>query len=253
MRIESTSNERIKAVRRLSRRRDRRRANQALIEGPNLVEAALGAGLVPTEIYTTGGGVVVDRCEAAGSLITEVSTRVLEAISTTVEPQDPVGVISIPEPHGLEVRRTVVAVEISDPGNVGTLIRSAGALGWQVALIGGADPWSPKVLRASAGVQLSHPAVTVQELEQLVGVGLHPVAAAVSGGIDPESLETDRPIALLIGNEAHGLPDSVVDQCAASVTIPMPGDVESLNAGIAGAVAMYALGRSTPDHEFLST
>jgi len=134
-------------------------------------------------------------------------------------------------------------VEIGDPGNVGTLIRSAGALGWQIALIGGADPWSPKVLRASAGVQLSHPAVAIDELERLVTIGLDPIATIVSGGIDPGSLEVDNPIALLVGNETHGLPTTLVEHCVASLTIPIAAGVESLNAAVAGALAMYALDR----------
>ena len=242
MLISSTANGRIKAVRRLRRGRERRQTRRTLVEGPNLVAAALGAGVVPVDVYTVAGGALVARCEAAGSTIVEVSGPVLEAVSTTVEPQDPVGVIVIPEPARLETRRTVVAVDISDPGNVGTLIRSAGALGWQIALIGGADPWSPKVLRASAGAQLLHPAVIVEGIEALIGGGLTPVAATVSGGVGPASLEMDRPIALLVGSEAHGLDDGVVEQCAASMTIEMSGDIESLNAGVAGAIAMYALG-----------
>lgn len=243
MRIDSTANERVKAVRRLRRGRERRQTRQTLVEGPVLVAAALEAGIVPVDVYTLGGGALVARCEAAGSTIVEVSGPVLEAISTTVEPQDPVGVLAIPEPDGLETRRTVVAVEIGDPGNVGTLIRSAGALGWQIALIGGADPWSPKVLRASAGVQLSHPAVAIDELERLVTIGLDPIATIVSGGIDPGSLEVDNPIALLVGNETHGLPTTLVEHCVASLTIPIAAGVESLNAAVAGALAMYALDR----------
>lgn len=243
MRIDSTANERVKAVRRLRRGRERRQTRQTLVEGPTLVAAALEAGIVPVDVYTLGGGALVARCEAAGSTIVEVSGPVLEAISTTVEPQDPVGVLAIPELDGLETRRTVVAVEIGDPGNVGTLIRSAGALGWQIALIGGADPWSPKVLRASAGVQLSHPAVAIDELERLVTIGLDPIATIVSGGIDPGSLEVDNPIALLVGNETHGLPTTLVEHCVASLTIPIAAGVESLNAAVAGALAMYALDR----------
>jgi len=242
MRIDAPSNERIKAVRRLHRGRERRRTGQALVEGPNLITAALEAGLVPVDVYTVDGGELVTRCEAAGSTIIEVSGPVLAAISTTMEPQDPVSVIVIPARRRLESRPTVVAVEISDPGNVGTLIRSAGALGWQIGMIGGADPWSPKVLRASAGVQFSHPAVAVTSFEQLLVVGLKPVAATVSGGRNPRSLEQAQPIALLIGNESHGLPATMVERCVASLTIPIADDVESLNAAVAGAVAMFALG-----------
>jgi TrmH family RNA methyltransferase len=243
MRIESTSNERIKVVRRLHRGRERRRTNQTLVEGPNLVAAALEAGIVPSETYTVQGGALVARCEAAGSTIVEITAPVLEAVSTTVEPQDPVGVISIPRHHTIDSRWTVVAVEIGDPGNLGTLIRSAGAFGWQIALIGGADPWSPKVMRASAGVQLSHPATELESFSQLRGAGLEPIATTVSGGIDPGSLDIVQPIALLIGNESHGLPATMIEQCAASLTIPLTGGVESLNASVAATVLMYALSR----------
>jgi len=242
MRISSTANAQIKAVRRLVRRRERHHTRRTLVEGPNLVTASLEAGIVPVDVYTVEGGASVARCEAAGSTIVEVSGPVLEAISTTVEPQDPVGVIAIPEPVGLETRQTLVAVEISDPGNVGTLIRSAGALGWQIALIGGADPWSPKVLRASAGVQLSHPAVAVTAFEQLLAAGLRPVAATVSGGRDPGSLREYQPIALLIGNESHGVPAAMVEKCETSLTISIAQNVESLNAAVAGAIAMFSLG-----------
>ncbi|MCJ7780307.1 MAG: hypothetical protein MUQ27_05730, partial [Acidimicrobiia bacterium] len=151
MRIESTTNQRIKAVRRLHRGRERQQTSRTLLEGPNLIEAALDAGVVPLEVYTGDRGPIVDRCEAAGTEVVDTSRTVLESIATTVEPQDPVAVIGVPEARLLDARRTVVLVEIADPGNLGTLIRSAAALGWQVALLGGADPWSPKVLRAGAG------------------------------------------------------------------------------------------------------
>ena len=247
MPIESAANERIKAVRRLHRGRGRRRMKQTLLEGPNLVAASLEAVIIPSMVYTVEGGEIVDLCEAAGSAIVEIVAPLLEVISTTVEPQDPVAVMSIPGNRSLERRRTVVAVELGDPGNLGTLIRSAGALGWQIALIGGADPWSPKVLRASAGVQLSHPAIALDLFSELLTAGLEPVATTVSGGIDPGSFDIARPIALLVGSESHGLPAAMVDQCSASLTIPLSGSVESLNASVAAAVAMYALHSETTE------
>ena len=243
MRIESTANERVKAVKRLHRSRERRQTGRTVVEGAKLVEAAFEAGLVPIEVYTLERGSLADRCEAAGSQVFEVSRPVIEALSTTVEPQDVVAVVAIPEAKPLERVQTVVAVGISDPGNTGTLIRTAAALGWQSALLDGADPWSPKVLRASAGTQFSHPAVRVQSIDDLSAAGLAPVAAIVSGGLAPADVILRQPLALLIGNEAHGLPDELVAQCDVEVTIPMPGEAESLNAAVAGAIAMYALGR----------
>lgn len=205
------------------------------------MEAALAAANVPSEIYTVAGGALVGRCVDAGSTIFEISGPVLEAISTTIEPQDPVGVITIPEQREFEVAPSVVAVGISDPGNLGTLIRTAAALGWQIVLIGGADPWSPKVLRASAGAQLTHPAITMKSLDPLLTAGLKAVATTVSGGIDPRSYKLDQPVALLVGNEAHGLPAAMIERCEALLTIPIAEDVESLNAAVSAAIVMFAV------------
>lgn len=242
MRIEATTNAKVKAVRRLHRSRERRQTGRTIVEGSKLLESALDAGIVPLEVYTTEEGSLADRCTAAGSEVFEVTRPVIEALSTTVEPQNCVALISIPEQEEPRTRRTAVGIGISDPGNAGTLIRTAAALGWQIAFLDGADPWSPKVLRASAGAQLSHPAVHVRSIEDLAAAGLTLVATTVAGGIEPAELAVDVPIALLIGSEAHGLPESAIAACRFSVTIPMSGETESLNAAVAGAIVMYALG-----------
>ena len=240
--IESTTNARVKAVRRLHRSRERRELGRTIVEGPKLLESALDAGIVPVEVYTTEQGSLADRCAMAGSEVFGVSRPVIEAVSTTVEPQNCIGVIPIPESPTLQACRTAVGVGISDPGNAGTLIRTAAALGWQIAFLDGVDPWSPKVLRSSAGTQLSHPAVGVESIDSLTAAGMAIVATTVAGGLPPEKLSTTKPIALLIGSEAHGLPEDLVAASESSLTIPMPGGTESLNAAVAGAIAMYSLG-----------
>ncbi len=251
MRIESTTNQRIKTVRRLHRGRERHRTGRTLLEGPNLIEAALDAGVVPLEVYTVERGAIVERCEAGGAEVIDVSRVVLETIATTVEPQDPVAVIEVPEAGPPGFKRVVVLVEIADPGNLGTLIRSAAALGWQVALLGGADPWSPKVLRAGAGTHFSQLPFRLADLSEIVGSGRTTVATIVSGGLDPKDISTEMPIALLIGSESHGLATEMVDRCDQTMTIPMTTGAESLNAAVAGSIAMYAL--SAPDRTDGST
>ncbi len=241
MRIESTTNQRIKAVRRLQRGRERQRTGRTLLEGPKLIESALDAGVVPLEVYTLEGGSIVDRCEAAGSEVIETSRTVLETIGTTVEPQDPVAVIEVPQARSLDAQRVVVLVEIADPGNLGTLIRSAAALGWQVTLLGGADPWNPKVLRAGAGAHFAQTPIRVSDLSEITVLGFSTVATVVSGGRAPEQITTDTPIALVIGSESHGLVPEIIDRCDQVVTIPMSAGSESLNAAVAGSIAMYAV------------
>ncbi|MCL1692611.1 MAG: RNA methyltransferase, partial [Actinomycetia bacterium] len=211
---------------------------------PKLIEAALDAGVVPVEVYTVDGGPVVDRCDSAGADVVEVSRIVLEAVATTVEPQDPVAVVKIPESQALSIERLVVLVDIADPGNLGTLIRSAATFGWQVALLGGADPWNPKVVRSAAGAHFARNPGRITDLAEITSLGFTTVATVVAGGRAPAEIVSETPIALLIGSESHGLPSAMIQRCDQMMTIPMSGKTESLNAAVAGSIGMYALSRS---------
>lgn len=242
MRIESTANGRVKGVRRLHRGKERRRIGRTILEGPTLVSAALDAGVVPLEVYTMSGGPMVDRSRDAGAEIVSVNAAVLAALATTVHPQDPVGVVAIPASGPIDDNRVVVLVDISDPGNMGTLVRSAAAFGWQVAVFGGVDPWSPKVVRAGAGAHFARPLVMLDDLTVIGEQGLAMIACIVSGGQPPELFAHETALALLVGSEAHGLPVEVIAACDGAATIPMPGGFESLNAATAGTIAMYLLG-----------
>ncbi len=238
--IASRQNERIKAVRRLQRNRERRATGRTLLEGPHLLEAAFDAGVVPEVVFVAEGD-AIPRVDTEVVVVTE---SVLEAIAPSASPRGPIAVIEVPEPAALRAEPTVVLWEVATPGNVGTLIRTAAAFGWNVARHGGADPWSPKVLRAAAGAHFAAPIAEVDDLGELVATGLTPVATVATGGIAPEAVVVDGPIALLIGNEASGLPDTVIDAAPISVTIPMVGG-ESLNAAAAGSIALYALRERT--------
>lgn len=233
MTISSPQNERIKAVRRLQRAKERREAGKTILEGPHLLDAAVTAGVVPEVVFAA------DDADLAVATVA-VSDAVLDVIAPTQTPRGPVAVIDIPPPSPLTADNTVVLWHVADPGNAGTLIRSAAGFGWNVAVHGGVDPWSPKVLRAGAG---AHFAVAISDLDdvgELAQVGLAPVAAVASGGAAPDEIEVEGAVALLVGNEAAGLPDAVLDSVTVRLTIPSSG-WESLNAAVAGSVAMYAL------------
>ncbi len=229
--ITSPSNDRIKAVRRLQRARERRASGKTVLEGPNLLTAALGAGVVPEAVFVAAG-------ETAGVDAVEVSPAVLDVIAPTETPRGPIAVIAIPDPEPLVAANTLVLWEVADPGNAGTLIRSAAALGWNVARHGGADPWGPKVLRSGAGAHFSVRISEVESVEELRAANLRVLATVSSGGSAPAPV--DDPVALLVGNEAAGLPRDIVESADATITIPMEG-VESFNAAVAGSIAMYAL------------
>jgi TrmH family RNA methyltransferase len=243
--ISSLRNEQIKEVRRLHDAGARRRSGKTLIEGPNLVDAALAAGVIP-EVVCVGesSGDRWEEAEALGARILVTTDDVLRSISTTQHPRGPVAVVRAPAPDPLRAARTVVLWEIADPGNCGTLIRTAAALGWNVAFVGGVDPWNPKVLRAGAG---GHFATRLSRLGDepvaaLRAAGLTPIATLVEGGVSPEAIVSELPLALIIGNEANGLSREVAAACDDVLSLAMPGGSESLNAAVAGSIAMYVLG-----------
>lgn len=230
---------------RLHRAKDRRSLGRALLEGPHLLEEALGAGFVPERIFALPGDVRTHDLRGERGLdVVVVDERAMAKLSGTTTPRGPVAVLSIPPGSARAGRHLVVSWGISDPGNVGTLVRTAAAFDWDFGFSSGtADPWSPKVLRAGAGAHFRIPLVPVASLDVLAKEGYTTVATVVDGGVAPETLPSSRH-AVLVGDESHGLPGDVVGACDHLVTIPMPGGTESLNAAIAASIIVYELSRN---------
>jgi TrmH family RNA methyltransferase len=241
--ITSTRNVRIKEIRKLHDAAARRRLGKTILEGPNLIEAAFSAGIEPDVVCASEGGLENDLVAGVpADRVLTVTPLVLRSVAPTENPRGPIAVIDVPSPDPLEATNTVVLWEMADPGNVGTLIRTAAALGWNVATVAGVDPWAPKVLRAAAG---GHFATAISRLgpepiTELLTTGLSPTALVVSGGRSPSAGGGGK-TALIVGNEAHGLDAATVAACDASISLPMQNQIESLNASVAGAIAMWAL------------
>ena len=240
--ITSTTNRRVKAVRELHQRKVRKQRRETIIEGPTVFGDFIDAGVIPSVILCTpDDSLTMERCATIRVEPVLVTKDVLASASDTRTPQSPIAVVPVPAPEQLRQRNTLVLVDIADPGNVGTMIRSAAALGWDVAVSGTtAEVWAPKTIRSSAGtlihtrlIQLSDPAA------EAVTAGLTTIVSIVAGGEAPHQQAT--PVALLIGSEAHGLPKQLLDQCENQVTIEMQGGTESLNAAIAASILMYAM------------
>lgn len=180
---------------------------------------------------------------APRELITEVTVRIMEKMSTSSSPSGIVGLFAIPTPAQLlqPLHSGIVLAQISDPGNMGTLIRTAAALHLDgVVVIEGADIWSPKVVQASAGTVGQIPLYNWawDELKRhLPQVKL--AALVVTAGTAITELDYTQPRLFVVGNEAHGLPAAWQAVCDERVTLPMPGGVESLNAAVAGSIALY--------------
>ncbi len=243
--ITSASNPLIKAFKRLHRARGRSEEMATIIEGPTVFSEALGAGItMRTVLVEKGDNTTLQICDRHGYEPQIVTAEVLAAASDTVHPQSPVAMIPIPEPDRMHYRNTLVLRDVGDPGNLGTMIRSAAAFGWDVCVTGdSAHPWNPKVVRAGVGAHFKvHLSFSKDPFADATELGLDVVASVVTGG--GEAVRGEHPIALFIGSEAAGLSADDIDRSNRSVTIPMPGETESLNAAVAASILMYEL-RST--------
>ncbi|NND84613.1 MAG: RNA methyltransferase [Acidimicrobiia bacterium] len=234
--IVSTRNPLVREFTSLHDARGRRESGLVLIEGPTLVAEAVAAGMTIEVACSTDP----DRWPDA----VEVADRVLARMSTTTTPNEVVVAARRPEEAlDHEGKDLLVLVGVADPGNVGALIPSAAAFGFGVRLVGGSDPWSPKALRAAAG---GHFHTTLRsggtlDLQEFHTRGFVTVATVARDG--RSSIPSGGHVALLVGSEAHGLPEDAVGDAMRRLTIPTTG-IESLNASVAGSVAMYERART---------
>lgn len=239
--VRSHRNAAVVEAARLQRVEDRRRRGQTLLEGPHLVGEAVAAGSELVRMFALPDDKVgrgwADEAKADLVLVRQ---EALERLSGTRTPQSPVAVIGIPVGR-LDLSRSIlVPWGITDPGNLGTMIRTAAAFGFDVGIGPGCvDQWSPKVLRAAAG---GHFHTNLSDVGDTSEIDAVKVAMVVNEGKRLERLPAGR-LALLIGSEADGLPEEVVDKADLQVTIPMPGAVESLNAAVTAAIVMYEVTR----------
>ncbi len=237
--VSSSRNQHVVRAGRLRRARGRREANATIIEGPHTLAEAVESGASVTDVF----GHVDDEqarslAEEAGARWIPVVVDVLRKIADTEHPRGPIAIVRIPDPISVAVDR--IWLDTSDPDNAGTLIRTAAAFGFAVIMDPAAvDPWSPKVMRAAAGGHFRTPIASGPPGDA------YTIATVVEGGEATTDLArvlpADRPVCLLIGNEAHGLPDALVTKADLRVTIPMVTEIESLNAAVAGAICMYEL------------
>ena len=221
--ITSRDNATLTLVRKLLRgRKHREETGLFAAEGDDLVGAARDAGIEPVHLLVAGE---------------TVDEALIARVSTLPHPARAIGVYRRADlPAG--TRETCLALwRLADPGNVGTLLRTADAFGAAVALSDGcADPLSPKALRASAGAIFRVPLVA---WEKQPGAR---IALVAHGGSPLHELDLRPPVTFLLGSEREGLPEGLATDCC-KATIPLPGAAESLNVAAAGAIALYEASR----------
>ena len=235
--ITSASNPRLKLVRRLEARAQRERLGLFVAEGEDLVTAALDAGLEPAEaLVDAARPALADRLPGAE----EVEPELMAALSTLPHPARVVAVFRRADlPVGTDAPVGLALWRVHDPGNVGTLIRSADALGpaWVALSAGCGDPIGPKALRAAMGSTFRVPLVRFDDAPG------PRIALVAHGGMPIGDVELGERVTWLLGPEREEFPDDVLAACDAQVTIPLGGGAESLNVSAAGAIALYETAR----------
>lgn len=256
MQITSASNERIKHARRV---RDGREPGLIFIEGLRLAEEALRSKL-PLE-----AAFLIERDEPRHQALRrhleqrqvpcfETTPELLATLSDTVQTQGVILIASRPpfsldDLFGRSGSLFLALDRIQDPGNMGTLIRTAEAAGVSgiIALGGSVDVFSPKVLRSSMGSAFRLPVITHVEPATLIAArdmySLQIVAAAGEGEMDYTDYDWSQPTLLLLGNEGNGIDEKLMSHCDQRLKIPMTNEVESLNVATAGAVMLFEAAR----------
>ena len=257
--IESKQNPRLKELRKALASPGSNERGLVGIEGPHLLAEAVKAGLRVDCIFFGGRSPSIqhESEEALAKIeILLVPGGYLESILSTESPQPVAALIEPPDwtwAHlfGAGKRASpliVMLAGIQDPGNLGTIIRSAEAFGADgvICLPGTVNSWNPKAVRASAGSIFRVPILNLGEEEALAELreaGVRLLTTTVFGAQPAELSDLAGPVALVIGNEGNGVPPNLAEKTDGAVTIPCPGPVESLNAAVAASVLLYEAAR----------
>jgi TrmH family RNA methyltransferase len=261
--VQSKQNARLKELRQALAHPGRNPRGLAGIEGPNLLAEALSAGLrIETVFVAEGAEALAESLPLPHSTERLLLPKTLLDAALATETPQPVAALVVPPTWTWEDllaprRQTaplipapliLVLAGLQDPGNLGTILRSAEAFGSSgvVALPGTVSPWNQKAVRASAGSLFRLPLVAAtadEALSRLRQAGLRIYTTAVQGAKPAHQTDLASPTAILIGNEGNGVPAEIAALADAALTIPCPGPVESLNASIAASILLYEAGR----------
>ncbi len=228
------------------------------IEGPNLLAEAVRAKLrIECVFVAQGRESLLDGIGLSPDTeILAVPRPLLDSVLATETPQPVAALLEPPQWNWNDLcgqqnagnALLVVLAGLQDPGNLGTIVRSAEAFGagGLVTLPGTASPWNPKAVRASAGSVFRLPLLAADPedcFQHLRQAGVRVLTTAVTGADAADRLNLALPVALIIGNEGNGVPPEIAAHADAAITIPCPGPVESLNASVAASILLYEAAR----------
>jgi len=253
----SPRNAEVARLRALTRsRRARHEAGRFVVEGIKLVAEAVASDAVVLEVYFDAEWDPPSEfralLESDDIDLTPVTRRGIERIASTNSPQPVVAAVKLPVTTWDDLHAAasvLVAVDLNDPGNVGTLARSAVAAGFDSVVCLGetADAFSPKAIRASAGALFRVPVIVERDmavgLREIGRRGMLRLGTRMVDAQPCDQADLTGPLALVLGSEAHGLGEMDSDLIDGWLVIPMPGDTESLNVAMAGAIITYEIAR----------
>jgi TrmH family RNA methyltransferase len=212
-----------------------------IAEGFRTISTIIKAGHQPITLFTVDEFLYDAQQLTDDKKIIVVSPEIMDKMSTAQSPSGLLATFKIPNQSSFDTLTSgLILAQVTDPGNMGTLIRTAAAMNKKtVVCVETVDPWNPKVIQATAGAigNVSIFRMSWQELtEHKKNI---PVYALVpSEGKNPNDV-TLHDALIIVGSESHGIPQEWVDECDEKITLPMPGNFESLNAAVAGSIALY--------------
>jgi TrmH family RNA methyltransferase len=239
--ITSRQNPEIISIAKLEDTKQRAQQNRFVAEGLRTCATLLEAGISLIQLYITEENITPVQELVQEEKITLVNKSVMNKISSVTSPSGILGVFKIPSKPSLDkISAGIVLAGITDPGNMGTLIRTCAAMNKKtVVVVGGVDPWNSKVVQASAGTiglinlfQCSWQELLKHKKKRILA------ALVVAGGKSIDTINLHDAL-LVIGSEATGIPAEWLPDCDEKITLVMPGRTESLNAAVAGSIAMY--------------
>lgn len=245
--ITSRDNPLFKELRKLSESaRERHKTGKLLLDGAHLIQAYMQAFGEPELIVVSGAGQATDALHLLQDLADSRQVMMPGNLFAEISPvASPTGILAVARIPQLTAPRepefAVLLEDIQDPGNVGSILRSAAAAGVEVAYLstGCADVWSPKTLRGGQGAQFMLPVVEKADLVMVSTEFRGTLLAASLKGESLYAMDLTGPIAFVFGNEGAGLTDEMLNASTHRVRIPMPGNVESLNAAAAVAICLF--------------
>ncbi|KFE41905.1 TrmH family RNA methyltransferase [Staphylococcus agnetis] len=243
--ITSNQNAKVKLFQKLKKKRERDKQGLAVLEGYHLVEEAIQNNIKIEHLFVLDVQRVDETIIHASTHVYEINMKVAETLAGTVTPQGIFAIIKKPESQIKDARQVLILDRVQDPGNVGTLIRTADAAGLDAVILskGTADVYSDKVLRASQGSVFHIPVMVVDDVVTFIHQFNGPVyGTALVDAVSYHSLEKQQnTFALVLGNEGEGISDEILKDTTQNVTIPIYGRAESLNVAIAAGILMFHL------------